>query len=137
MPHETLRERIARHEGFRSLAYKDSLGVLTIGIGRNIAKKGISVAEAYYLLDNDIAECKQQIDKYLPWAKSSLNDTRYGVVVEACFQLGIQGLLAFKNTLKALQAGDYNKTVEGMLASKWAKQTPARVKELAQIMLRG
>lgn len=133
---ETLKDRITRHESLHLMPYKDSLGLLTIGVGRCIDKRGITEAEAFYLLDNDIELCRQQIDKQLPWAKS-LSPNRYGVLVEMCFQLGIQGLLGFKRTLIALQAGNYDTVINGMLASKWHQQTPARAEELAQIMLRG
>lgn len=133
---ETLRERITRHEGLLLMPYKDHLGYLTIGVGRCLDKRGISEAEADYLLDNDLAECTKQIKKHLPWA-ASLSQSRQEVLIEMCFQLGIQGLLGFKNTLKSLQNGNIADTVSGMLGSKWAQQTPARAKELAQLMLIG
>ena len=64
---ETLRERIARHEGIRLTPYRDSVGKLTIGIGRNLDDLGITLEEAHHLLDNDIAECTVVVAKCLPW----------------------------------------------------------------------
>jgi lysozyme len=53
------------------------------------------------------------------------------------FQLGVDGLLAFKNTLKEVQDGNYFKASEMMLLSKWATQTPERAKRLAKQMETG
>lgn len=131
---ETLRQRILRHEGLRLRAYKDTVGKLTIGVGRNIQDKGISEEEALYLLDNDIAEVKEQVGKALPWTLG-LNEPRQEVLFEMCFQLGLAGLLGFKNTLAAIRDGNYAKAASGMLQSAWHTQTPGRCEELAEIML--
>lgn len=131
---ESLRDRVIRHEGLRLLPYKDSLGLMTIGVGRCIEKRGISAKEAYFLLDNDLAQCSEQVLKHLPWT-SDLSKQRQEVLVEMCFQLGINGLLAFKNTLTAVMNGKYGVAAQGMLDSKWAKQTPGRAKELADLLL--
>ena len=50
------------------------------------------------------------------------------------YQLGISGLLSFKNTLKLIQESRYREAADNMLLSKWAKQTPNRVKLLASIV---
>lgn len=133
---ETLRQRLLRHEGMRLRAYKDSLGILTIGVGRNIENKGISEEEAFFLLDNDIEEVREAVTKALPWV-GGLDDTRQGILFEMAFQLGLQGLLAFKNTLKAVQEERWGDAAQGMLSSKWHTQTPARCEELASLMLHG
>ncbi len=133
---ETLRQRIARHEGKKLKPYRDSLGKLTIGIGRCLDTKGISDEEAFYLLDNDIAEVKQQVAKALPWIQY-MDDVRRDVLFEMAFQLGVNGLLAFKNTLAYTKAGDYVSASKNMLQSAWATQTPNRAEELAEIMKTG
>lgn len=133
---ETLRERVERHEGLRLFPYKDSRGFLTIGIGRCIEKKGISRAEAYAMLDNDIEECITDVRQLLPWAPE-LGDVVFDVLVEMTFQLGITGLMKFKRMLEFLERGDTISAADEMLDSDWHTQTPSRCEELAEIMRTG
>lgn len=42
---------LERDEGKRANPYRDSVGLLTVGIGRNIEERGISLAELSYILD--------------------------------------------------------------------------------------
>jgi len=133
---ENLITRIKKHEGFRSKVYKDSLGVLTIGYGRNLEGNGVTEEEADYLLMNDIETARKQIEKNFPWT-IQMDYARWGVLLEMLFQLGLPKTLKFKNTLAAMQRGDYTAAAAGMMDSLWAKQTPERVKELAKIMATG
>ena len=50
------------------------------------------------------------------------------------YNLGINSLLGFKNTLATIQAGRYNDAADGMLASKWATQVGDRATRLAKMM---
>ena len=50
------------------------------------------------------------------------------------YQMGIDGLAGFKNTLKNIAAGRWNDAATGMLDSKWAKQTPNRARRHAEQM---
>lgn len=116
--------------------YKDHLGFSTIGIGRLIDKRkggGITPEESAYLLANDIARKTAELDKRLPWWMS-LDDARRGVLLSMAFQMGVDGLLGFKNTLAMIQTGDYAGAAKGMLNSLWAKQTPERAKRMAEQM---
>jgi lysozyme len=133
---ETLRNRLVRHEGLRLRLYRDSLGKATIGVGRCLETRGISEEEAFYLLDNDIEHCKEGVDQALPWIYS-LDESRRDVLYEMAFQLGLNGLLGFKNTLAAIKAGRYADAAQGMLNSQWHHQTPSRCEEMADIMLKG
>lgn len=127
---------LRRDEGVVRHAYKDSLGYLTIGVGRLIDKrKGgkLSDDEINYLLMNDIKECVADLDKHLPWWRS-LSDVRRRVLVNMRFNLGMQGLLGFRNTLRFIEAGDYKRAAENMLKSLWAKQVKGRAVRLAYMM---
>ena len=48
--------------------------------------------------------------------------------------MGTTGVSNFKNTLTAIQSGDYKLAAVEMLDSKWAKQTPDRATEMALVM---
>ena len=43
-----LRALLTKHEGYRKYVYMDSVGVPTVGIGRNLRDKGLSMDEARY-----------------------------------------------------------------------------------------
>jgi lysozyme len=120
-------------------AYLDHLGFWTIGVGRLIDKRkggGISQAESAILLENDLVKIEQQLDARLPWWRK-LDDARRGVFMAMAFQMGIDGLLGFVNTLKMIQAGDYAGGAKGMLSSLWAKQTPERALRMSEQMRTG
>ena len=136
---EKLTELLRKEEGEILYAYPDSLGFLTIGVGRLIDKNkggGITKEESAYLLSNDIDEKTAAVLKALPWV-DQLDDARKAIVISMAFQMGINGLLGFKNTLAMVKAGDYEKAAVGMLNSKWAQQTPARAKRHAEQMRTG
>ena len=132
-------EQIRRHEGEVLHAYTDSLGMLTIGVGRLIDKRkggGISKEESEMLLRNDIDEVMYELNNRLPWI-NNLNAARKAVLMNMGFQLGITGLMGFSKTLSLIEAGDYTQAADQMLRSKWASQTPKRASEMAEQMRSG
>ncbi len=134
-----LTKQLRRDEGEVLTAYADTLGYLTIGVGRLIDKKkggGISEEESAYLLANDIRNKTAAVIKALPWSEH-LEPARLGVLVNMAFQLGITGLLGFKTTLGLVQGGNYDRAAEGMADSLWSKQTPARCARLQKQMRTG
>jgi lysozyme len=136
---QALRNQLKADEGVRESAYPDSLGYITIGVGRLIDKrKGgrLRPAEIDYLLDNDIDELDAQLGKRLPWL-NTLSPARQQVLMNMAFNLGIDGLLGFKNTLGMIAAGDYASAADAMLKSKWAGQVGDRAKRLADMMRKG
>lgn len=137
---EQLTAQLRRDEGQRPLAYQDHLGYWTIGVGRLIDSRkpgaGLRQDEIDYLLRNDINDRVQALTKALSWF-DRLDEARRGVLINMAFQLGTAGLLGFKSTLALIAAGKYNEAAEQMLKSKWATQTPARAKRLAEQMKTG
>jgi lysozyme len=133
---DDLIKQLRRDEGEVLHAYHCSEGWLTIGVGRLIdAKKGggITREEAAYLLGNDIQRVTRELQSSLPWV-IRLSEPRMGVLMNMCFQLGLGGLLKFKNTLALIRDGRYDEAATEMLASTWAKQTPERARRLADQM---
>lgn len=123
-------------EGLRLKAYRDTVGKLSIGYGRNLDANGISKAEAEILLANDIADAIDDVTYRLPFVER-LNEVRQDVLFEMCFNLGIQKLMGFSNTLRYVEAHEYEKAAENMLKSKWATQVKGRAKRLAEMMRTG
>ena len=135
----TLTDQLRRDEGEKLHAYSDHMGFLTIGVGRLIDKRkggGITSEEADYLLANDIRRKTGEVIIALPWA-AHLDPVRFGVLQNMAFQLGIAGLLGFKNTLKFIEDGDYIRAGDNMRKSKWHSQTPARCERLIRQLISG
>ena len=134
-----LTQQLNRDEGRRKTVYKDHLGYDTIGVGRLVdARKGGGLRndEMDYMLRNDINDRVDALTRALPWFQN-LDDARKGVLLNMAFQMGTDGLLAFKNTLRFVQLGDYESAADNMLNSKWATQTPERAQRLADQMRTG
>ncbi len=134
---ERIKEQLVRHEGLRLKPYRCTAGKLTIGIGRNLDDCGISQTEAYLLMENDIHNCEKQLLDEIPETYNSLDEVRKSVLLNMCFNLGINGLLGFNNTLDFIAVGDWERAANGMLASKWAKQVGRRAIELSELMRKG
>lgn len=130
---QKLKGLLVEHEKYRQFAYTDSTGHLTIGIGRNLTDRGINPTEAYYLLDDDIFYFNNKLNHYLPFF-SELDENRQIVLIDMCFNLGVQGLLAFKQMVSALESHDYERAAREMMESKWAEQVGERATQLAAIM---
>jgi len=132
----TLLAELTRDEGSRSKPYRDTVGKLTVGVGRNLDDVGISDDEIAYMLNNDVSRVTDALDAALPWWKQ-LDDVRQRVLANMAFNMGVKGLLGFRNTLAAIAAQEYTGAAAGMLASKWAKQVGARAVRLAYMMEHG
>jgi lysozyme len=63
MKYTNLRDMLVQHEGLKLEPYLCPAGKLTIGIGRNLEDRGISIDEAQYLLMNDISRCRKEAMK--------------------------------------------------------------------------
>jgi lysozyme len=129
-------DALLRDEGVRLKPYRDSVGKLTIGIGRNLDDVGISLAEARMLLANDLEKVQSQISASLPWVRN-LSVARQSVVENMAFNLGVNGLMAFKETLAWMEAGNYSAAADAMLQSVWARQVGVRAERLAAQMRTG
>ncbi len=131
-----LAEQLKQHEGLRLKPYTDTVGKLTLGIGRNLEDKGITEQEALFMLNNDVDYFYSQLNKRLTWF-NKLDDARQNVLVNMAFNLGIRGLLTFKMTLSLIEYGDYNNAATEMLNSVWAYQVCQRAIELSKQMATG
>jgi|WetSurMetagenome_2_1015567.scaffolds.fasta_scaffold41596_2 lysozyme len=131
---ESPKEILARHEGVKLLPYVDTVGKITIGIGRNLTDRGISTPEAYILFENDYEIAKMEVAKKLPWTVQIPPDCRE-VLINMCFNMGITRLMKFINFLDSLRVGAYEAASKEMLNSLWAKQVGNRAIELSNIIL--
>lgn len=129
-------DELERDEALRLKPYQDSMGYLTIGVGRNLSTKGISRKEAICLLRNDIADALDQLDKHLPWWRG-IDEVRQRVLANMCFNLGIERLLGFQKMLAALQKRDYEGAAEEMASSAWDREVGNRAARLIEAIRSG
>jgi lysozyme len=127
---------LVRHEGVRLFPYTDTVGKLTIGVGRNLTDKGITRDEAEYLLSNDVDEVRAALRREFYWY-TLLTGPRQDALADMCFNLGLAGLRRFSDTLAAVEAGRYEVAAAHMLNSTWREQVGGRAEELAQIIRTG
>ena len=136
---DDLKARIKKHEGFRDVMYKDSLGFATIGYGHLILPTDNYVDGKQYskevldaVFDKDFQNALDNANKLM--SGYDLVDQAKEVICEMVFQLGIGGVSKFKNMWKALEKEDYFSASQEMLDSRWARQTPKRAEDLSNIM---
>jgi lysozyme len=138
-------------EGFRTKAYKDTVGIWTIGYGYNmeanpqklsagvltsLRDKGITEAYAAELLVKEVNAVEKQLQKYIPtW--EALGAPRQDVLINMGYNLGVPGLMKFKQTLALIQLHKYVETSDRMLQSLWARQVGDRAVRLANLMKKG
>lgn len=142
-----LTQSLTVDEGERLAPYKDSLNLWTLGIGRCIERNPISSVEWKWLLDNKAANLTltEEGSQYLfsSDVRTAVNqikvrcdfwdridDVVQNVLIEMCFQLGIDGLLAFNKMFAALRIGDKAEAARQGRDSLWYRQTTARAEKL-------
>ena len=132
----SLREQLQRDEGLRLRVYLDQYNHATVGYGHNLDAHGISEAIATALLEEDITRATADVLSRIP-AAMSLDEVRRAVLVAMAFNIGIGGLLGFKDLLEALELQDWPASAKAILDSKYARQVGERAHRLAEQMVSG
>ena len=137
---EKLIETLKRHEGVKNHAYKDSLGVLTIGCGRNISDNerhhglGLSDDEIDYMLSNDILRTIKELAEEYPWFNDMEEGARRDAIINMHFNLGRVRFGSFKIALSYMDKADHTQAAVEFLNSKWAKQVKGRALEVTDMI---
>jgi len=136
---EKTKEQIKKHEGYRGEIYLDSVGTTTGGYGHAFhigSKLPKQIWEDVFTYDYGL-HADQANQLIVQRGYQDLNYARKAVLIDMVFNLGLGGVLQFKNTLALLDKRDFHAVSEGMLNSKWAKQVGSRSEHLAKQMLNG
>jgi len=134
-PYAKLRVMLNNNEGRRFTAYKDTLGITTIGVGRNIETKGLNADEIELMLTNDIEDSWHYLSRY-PWFKK-VDPVRQTALMDMMFDLGPVKFDAFKLMIEALSKGDWNAAATEAMHSQWAKEVHDRAARDAEMLETG
>jgi len=135
---DPIAEMIKKHEGCSLKPYLDTVGIITIGYGRNVQANGITQAEAEYLFLQDYANAKADAvgfvgEKFWP----TLSDARQAVIVDMAFNLGAKRLNNFVGFRQALRKGAWQDAAKHMRLSLWFVQVKKRAQRLTKMMETG
>jgi lysozyme len=136
MMNDKLLESVKMHEGLRLRAYQDTLGVWTVGYGRNLQELEISPAIAEQWLKEDLWDAQRDARSIPEWEHLD-TVARRNVIIEMVFNIGKPRLLLFKRMWEAIRLQDWQLAAHEMLDSKWADQVGQRARTLAHIMGKG
>lgn len=126
---------LKRHEGFKAKLYIDTTGHRTVGYGFNVdatISEGLADAILRYQTQEKEDELTQRFDWY-----PNLSVARKDVIVNICFNLGVDGFAKFVNTIYLIAHGRHEEAAVEMLKSTWAKQVGGRANYLSDKFKRG
>lgn len=145
MDQAKLHAQLILHEGLVLHAYKDTEGILTIGVGHNLLANplpskydivnGITREQALEILDEDLKKTYDFLDSKCVWWKD-LDECRQRAIVDLAFDLR-ERLLGFKHMIVAIQGHEWNLAATELLSSKFAHQVGKRATDLTHQILTG
>lgn len=127
---------LVRDEGIVLKPYMDSVGKLTIGIGRNLEDNGITEDEALFLAKEDANRARREC-RFSFGFWDDLSERRKRALANMCFNLGLPRLLNFKKMILALENGYYDQAADEALDSAWARQVGERAQRIARAFREG
>jgi len=153
---EDLIKQLAIHEGVELEVYEDTLGIETIGIGRNLKDRGIADLElahinktmseiyedgiteedAYFLAERDIDIVEGELFAAKPIC-NRLDGIRQIILLDMAFNMGIPRLMKFKKMWANIEGNHYELAAIEMLDSLWADQVKGRATKLSEAMKTG
>ena len=150
-------QKLIHHEGLVLQVYQDTLGIDTIGIGRNLEDRGITdeeledmgiadidhvyefgitEADAILLAENDVEIVEDELLRAHPCV-GGLDAVRQLVLIDMAFNMGVPRLCKFKKMWAAIHDEDFTTASKEMLDSRWANQVKSRSTKLAHAMYSG
>ena len=128
--------QLVQHEGLRLKPYTDTVGKLTIGVGRNLTDNGVSELEAEGMCIRDMDDVDADLDRNVAWWRE-MSEPRQMVFVDMCFNLGWPRFSQFRRMLASAKDGDYATAADEMIDSRWARQVGTRADLLETMMRNG
>lgn len=108
-------DHLKKWEGCELEAYKDVVGVWTIGYGSTGSHvypgKKITQAEANALLDKDLVRFEEAVNSLV---KAVLTQNQYDALVSLAYNIGVGGF-STSTVLRRINAGDFNGAADAFL----------------------
>ena len=136
MPHRMKPEDFIltkENEGYRNKPYRCTADKLTIGWGRNLDDRGISVDEAELMFKNDIYSAIRDLMSIFPNLPDMTKNQRV-VLVDMMFNLGYNRFKGFKKFIEAIRQNDWETVKLEMKDSVWFQQVGNRGKKLLELL---
>jgi lysozyme len=141
-----LEQLLSAEEASRSKVYDDASGLPisagshvvgnpTVGIGRNLAGKGLSADEISFLFDNDVTELEAIFTAAFTWY-ATLDDVRQAVMVSLGF-MGWGAFSQFTTFFKFMAFGQYDQAAADLGTTAYARQLPGRTAQLQGMLTSG
>ena len=131
-----IEKRLIEFEGLRLMPYRCTSNKLTIGVGRNIEDRGISVETAMQMLREDLELVIDELKRAIPGFEK-MPESVQEALVDLAFNMGTPTLLTFKRALRALQAQEWDNAADEILSSRYAKQVGRRAEIIADMIRSG
>ncbi len=120
-------------EGLRLDLYKCTADKWTIGWGRNIQDRGISLDEAELMFKNDVYSAVRDLIGIFP-NLHDMTENRRMVLVDMMFNLGYSRFREFKRFIAAVRCDDWIEAKLEMEDSVWFRQVGNRGKKLLKLL---
>ena len=141
MDMDRLKDSVKQHEGYRNKVYLDTLGKRTVGVGHLCVEDFWEDDKEYdekfllEILEKDLQQAIRGARSLMEdHGCADIDEQAEEILIEMVFQLGKTGVSKFRKMWDALAEKNYIGASYEMLDSRWAKQTPNRAKDMAQIM---
>lgn len=126
---------IKLNEGLDLEVYHCDAGYPTFGFGTNLKVLDANIVEKIYnlqnnqdkqglealaveLLDSEIINCNRALSKQ-KWFNNDLSEFQQAIILDLAYNIGVSGVLKFKNMIKAISDHNYGTAFTEMLDSKY------------------
>lgn len=128
--------KISLDEGFRGNIYIDHKGFKTIGFGFNLDTNYLPEEVGRFWLQTIVNKIESDLSgHFIFW--HYLNDASKYVLINMTYQLGLNGLLKFKNFLDSLADKNIDKAALDLKDSQWYRDFTSRATRLINILKSG
>ena len=120
-----MKKELEMDEGYKKAPYRDTVGKITIGVGRNLTDNGLSDSEIDFMLENDIENCYKQLQQKYPWFLS-LPEPQQRVMINLCFNMGLNRLAQFGTFLGFMSRREFAQAAADLETTAWYEQVGER-----------
>lgn len=135
LTYSSLEKDLIRDEGWKVRPYRDSRGLLTVGVGHNLDAQGLCEEAIVAQLRHDIRAVEDKLDVVMPWWKNKPEQVQR-VLVNLGFNLGVDGLQnKWPLTVAHIKAGNYDLAAKAIRSNKvYTSQVGQRAERLAILL---